>query len=50
MENSWEPSVGHAPESSLPFPGRMQVLLFSLTGAKAKLSCPMKGNSWPVFV
>ena len=38
--------MGHGPESNLPFPGRMHVLLFSFPGANAKLVCPMNGNSW----
>jgi hypothetical protein len=51
MENSCAPSVGHAPDVSLPSgPSRIQVLFPSPSGANAKLSCPINGNCCPVLV
>lgn len=52
MENSCGPSsLGQGPESSLPaLPGRIQVLLFSPTGANGKLRAPMKGINCPALV
>lgn len=50
MENSWLPSSGHVPESTLSSPAIRQIEPFSLTGARAKLVAPLNGNCCPVLV